>query len=177
MKNKIIILVVFVVFILIGLVFAQMFIFKCRLPIFKSILKCPFSGQTNQGQTEQPESVVNQPPVKTVTLPKVLYNLAGSIQEIAKDSIVFEAAVPYLDNNNEAAIKNEVRKALITATTKFSRLSFVEKPGSKSRVPQEASISLNDLKKGDYVEVVSNQDISQAPTFEATLIRMLQKSF
>lgn len=154
--------------VLIFIALAGLFIIKyVNLPI----------GKYKPPATQPQESTA--PPLEKpkITLPKVLYNLAGSIQEIAKDSLLFEAAVPYLDKNNEAAIKNEVRKALITATTKFSSLTFVEKPGSKSRVPQETAISLKDLKKGDYVEVVSNQDISQAQVFEATLIRILQKSF
>lgn len=176
MKNKIIILVVLVVFVLIGLVFAQYFIFQCRLPFLRTLLKCPsYIQQESPGAATN--SSENLPKPQKVTLPKVLYNLAGSIQEIGTNFLVLDAAIPGMDDSGQPIIKKEIRKVLTTLSTKFTRLTFIEKPGSTSKTPQETTIGFKDLKKGDYVEAVSNQDIWNKQEFEATLIRVLQKNF
>jgi hypothetical protein len=172
MKNKIVILVVLIIFVLIGLVFAQYYIFKCRLPFLKTLLKCP---PYIQPQAPDITTSENLPKPQKITLPKVLYNLAGSIQEIGTNFIVLDAAIPEMDDSGQSIIKKEIRKVLTTISTKFTRLTFIEKSGSTSKTPQETAIGLKDLEKGDYIEAVSNQDIWDKQEFEAILIRVLQK--
>ncbi|MBZ9578501.1 hypothetical protein KJA14_01480 [Patescibacteria group bacterium] len=118
------------------------------------------------------------PEVPEITQPKVLYNLAGSIEKIEflKDSLVLEATIIQIDETGQPIQKTEIRKVIVTPFTKFSHLTFVETEPNR-RTPQEASITFKDLKTGDYIEVVSNQDISQAEEFEAIKIRVLPKSF
>ncbi len=110
-----------------------------------------------------------------VTLPKVLYNLAGPIQKLEKNSLILEANIPQLNEQGQLTPKIESRKVLITAKTKFSRLIFVAQEGKNQKTPQETNISFNDLNLKDYIEVISNQDISQAQEFEATQIRVLPR--
>lgn len=109
-----------------------------------------------------------------IILPTILYNLSGTIKKLEKDSLSFEAKLTQLDEKGQLIEKMEIRKAIITSTTKFNRLTFVEaEPGRKTI--KESPIAFKDLKMGDYIEAVSNQDISHAEEFEATLIRILAK--
>lgn len=110
-----------------------------------------------------------------ITLPKILYNLAGPVKNFDKKSITFEASIPQLDEKGEAIAKIEIRKALITSATKFTHLTFVAQPGTNSQTPLETSITFQDIKIGDYIEIISNQDISQKEEFEATQIRVLPR--
>jgi len=71
--------------------------------------------------------------------------------------------------------KIESRKVFVTSNTKFSRLTFVAQEGTSQKTPQETNIFFKDLKVKDYIEVISNQDISQSPEFEATQIRVLPR--
>jgi len=122
-----------------------------------------------------PENKTPQKEAPKITLPKILYNLAGPVQNFDKISITFEASIPQLDEKGEAITKIEIRKALITPTTKFIRLTFVAQPETDRQTPLEISITFQDIKIGDYIEVISNQDISQKEEFEATLIRILPR--
>jgi len=162
MKKTIIIGVILIIVAL-----AVFFTFKYGiLPAYKS-------GTSTQQQEP------NTPPLEKpkIVLPKVLYNLAGSIQEIGQNSVVLDASIPQIDESGQPIIKKEIRKIITTLTTKFTRLTFVAQAGSTSRTPQETPIAFGDLKKGDYVEAVSNEDIWDKQEFEATLIRVLQKNF
>jgi hypothetical protein len=117
-----------------------------------------------------PEEIIEEMP--QVALPKVLYNLSGTIQKIELDFFIFEAKVPMLDEAGQLIQKEETRKVLIAPTTKFITLTFVEvEPGRKR--PEEKEIFLEDLKIGDYVEVISNRDIYKAEEFGATKIRLI----
>ena len=110
-----------------------------------------------------------------VTLPKVLYNLAGPIQQLGVGMLVLEAEIPQLTETGEVSQKIESRKVFVTASTKFSRLTFVAQAGNSQKTPQETVIAFKDLKVKDYIEVVSNQDISQAAEFTAVQIRILPR--
>lgn len=113
-------------------------------------------------------------PVQKITPPKVIYNLAGIVQKKEINSIIFEANIPLTDETGRYTSKKEIRKAIITSYTKFTQLSFVEvEPGKKT--PTEKQISFKDIKVGDYIEVISKQDISHVEEFEATQIRVLPK--
>lgn len=128
--------------------------------------------------SEIPSLVSEEIPQKEIkiTLPKVLYNLAGTIKNLEKNSFVLEAGIPLLDENNQVVQKIEIRKVLITSATKISQLTFVTQAGTDKKTPKEILLTFKDLKIGDYVEVISNQDISQAPEFEVTQVRVLPKS-
>lgn len=109
-----------------------------------------------------------------IILPSILYNLSGAIKKMESNSISFEAELNGLDEKGQLTKRMEVRKAIITPTTKFYHLTFVEiEPGRKTI--KESPITFKDLRVGDYIEAVSNQDISHAEEFEATLIRILPK--
>ncbi len=122
--------------------------------------------KTTQKTVPQPETpIISKEPEKPkTTLPKALYNLAGEIQKIEKEAIFFEATIPQLDNAG-----NSIQK-------KFTSLTFVEvEPGKKS--PQDKPITFQDLKIGNYIEVVSNHNIAELQEFEVTQIRLLSATF
>lgn len=126
-----------------------------------------------QQPVSQEESSQNEEP--QVTLPKVLYNLAGPIQELQKDYLIFDASIPQINDAGQLVPKTEVRKVLIAPATKFSRLAFVAQAGTNQKTPQETVIAFKDLKVKDYIEVVSNQDIYEAQEFQAIQIRVLPR--
>lgn len=126
-------------------------------------------------ETPPPEKVSEGAESPKVTLPQVLYNLAGSIRKMEQDSFLLEASIPILNGNNQLTQKTEIRKVFVTPITRFSSLNFITQGNKK--IPQETKITFQDLKIGSYVEVISNQDIFQKPEFEATQIRILPKSF
>ena len=134
-----------------------------------------FSFQKGPEVVLSPEIKVPQKEPPKITLPKIIYNLAGTVKNFDKKSITFEASIPQLDEKGEAITKIEIRTALIAPTTKFTRLSFVTQPETDRQTPLEISITFQDIKIGDYIEVISNQDISQKDEFEATLIRILPR--
>jgi len=110
-----------------------------------------------------------------ITLPTVLYNLAGPIQELEKSFLILEAGIPQLNEQGQLTHKIESRKVFVTLNTKFTRLTFVAQEGKSQKTPQETNIFFKDLKVKDYIEVISNQDISQSPEFEAIQIRILPR--
>jgi len=110
-----------------------------------------------------------------ITLPTVLYNLVGPIQELEKNSLILEAGIIQLNEQGQPTHKIELRKVFVTSNTKFSRLTFVSQEGTNQKIPQETSIFFKDLKVKDYIDVISNQDISQSPEFEAIQIRVLPR--
>ena len=123
-----------------------------------------------QQTTSETQPVLESPEPK---LPKVLYNLTGRIETIEANAVVFDAVISFVNAAGEIEQKTETRKAVITPTTKITRLVFVTQPGTDSRTPRESQISLGSLQAGDLVEVLSNRDISSAEEFEATQIRLL----
>jgi len=124
-------------------------------------------GVEKPEKTEVPTST---PP--KISLPKTLYNLTGAITKIEIQSITFEAIIPLIDENGQPIQKTEIRKAITTLSTTFTKMSFVEVE-EKRKKPVETQITLKDLRVGDLIEAVSNQDISQSKEFEATQIRVL----
>lgn len=105
-----------------------------------------------------------QPPIE---LPKVLYNLSGKITKVEKDAVIFDAVIFSKDAKGEIASGVEPRKANIDSAVNINRLVFVKNS------PIESAIKLSDLKVGDYIEVISDQDISDAAEFSVTLVRVL----
>lgn len=157
MKKIFIISLILVFIILVGLISYNFFISKPPYPPIPEV--------------EKPKEVQE---TQKITPPKILYNLSGPIQKIEKDSIIFLAIITQFDETGQPIEKTETRKAIITPFTKFSQLTFVEiEPGRKT--PKETQISFKDLKVGDFVEVISNQDISRAEEFEAIQVRILPR--
>lgn len=112
---------------------------------------------------------------KPIELPKVLYNLTGMIQSMGKDYIVINATLSRLDKAGKLIQVQEERKAIITPSTRFSQLTFVAQEGTNRKTPRETALKFSDFIRGDYIEVISNKDISTAKEFEATQIRMLPR--
>ena len=133
-----------------------------------------FKNTGEQLLLQEKETPKKEEPPK-ITLPKVLYNLAGPIQELQKDYLIFEASIPQINDAGQLVPKTEARKVLIAPATKFSRLAFVAQAGTNQKTPQETSISFKDLKVKDYIEAISNQDISEAQEFQAIQIRVLPR--
>lgn len=115
-------------------------------------------------------------PTPKITLPKILYNLTGSILKLENNTVFFDAGIPQIDENGQPVQKREQRTALITPTTKFSSLTFVNQEGSDKKTPLETPLTFKDLRVGDFIEVISNRDISQTAEFEITQLRVLLKS-
>lgn len=130
-----------------------------------------------ESQLRPPQKEEITPESPKVTLPKVLYNLAGTIQKLEKNSLILEAMIPQVDETGQPVQKSEVRKVIVSPTTKVSRLVFITQEGTDRKVPEETPIIFGNLKIGDYIEVISNQDISEKQEFEVTQIRLLPKSF
>ena len=123
-------------------------------------------------QNIKPEPKV-QPELPKITMPEILYNLTGLIQEIEEDFIVIEVNIPYVDETNQIAHKTEIRKAMITVETNFSNMEFINTKEPNRKTIQESEITLQDLKIGDQIEVISNKDIKDKREFEAVRIRIL----
>ncbi len=119
--------------------------------------------------SETQNSSVALPKPREVVLPKILYNLSGAIASLDSGSIVFNAEIIKKDENGEIVKSLESRKAIISAGTNFSRLSF------DKNIPKEEKLSIADFKVGNYIEVISDRDISNAFEFKATQIRILQQ--
>ena len=128
-------------------------------------------------QIKQKESSSLKPGVPSsvpnVATPGILYNLAGKIEKLEGETIVFEAIVPQIDERNQLLSKKETRRAIVTSNTSFIRLITAAQQESGAGTSQENQIGFKDLKIGDYIEVISGQNISQAMEFEAVKVRVL----
>lgn len=124
-------------------------------------------------KSAQPSPILEEEEEEKIIIPKVLYNMSGIIQELGGDFFVLEASISELDENGQPSKKIEIRKVLVSSNTEFSRLDFVAVEGENRRSPKETSISFRDLKAGDFVEVISKRDISQAQEFEVSKVKIL----
>ncbi len=106
-----------------------------------------------------------EPPIK---IPESFNNLSGKIIKLEKDTITFNAEVFSLNEENEQITTKEIRKATTDSSTKFNRLSF-DANGS----PAEEKIEFKDFEVGDYVEIISDKDVSKALEFNAIKVRIL----
>jgi len=149
-KTTILIVVVLILLLIIGIIFLKQ--------------KLGF-GQQKTGQENQ-----------KITVPKVIYNLAGLVQKLEENSFILEASIPQLDQSGKVTQRKETRKINVTSGTKFSRLTFVAQPGSTGKSPLETPMTFGEIKVGDYIEVIANQDISQAQDFEASQVRELPRN-
>lgn len=143
------------------------FILALSFFVFQFIeMNRPVAG-TISGVGGKTGEAVNFPVQPKIELPKVLYNLSGKITGIEKDAVIFNAAVLVKGSGGEIVGDAESRKANIGPVTVIKRLAFIKNS------PVESVINFTDLKIGDYVEVISDQDISTAAEFQATRVTIL----
>ncbi len=121
---------------------------------------------------QQPEEEQREEMPK-FTVPEVLYNLTGLIQNIDDDFIIIEAEIPFLDENYQIIQKIEEKKVSINENTVLKSLNIVKQEKTNKRIIQENLITLRDLRIGDQIEAISNKDISQEYEFIASQIRIL----
>jgi hypothetical protein len=100
-------------------------------------------------------------------LPEILFNLSGKITAIEKDAVIFDAIISSRDSNGEIVSDSESRKVIVGPDTSIKKLVFVKNS------PIESEIDFMDLKVGNYIEVISSQDINTAAEFTATQIMIL----
>ena len=132
---------------------------------------------------EEPINGTNPPPQKEeepkasspATVPDVLHNLRGAIKEFDGGNIVMEAEIPQVDENGKLILLAEIKKVLITSDTKITSLSFVIHEPTGKKIPREEDIRFNDLQIGDYIEVLSGQNIRIEKEFEVSKVRILEE--
>jgi len=113
-----------------------------------------------------------------MVLSSVIYNLVGTVQSVDEDSFILEASVYHAGEKGQITQTKEERKVNITPDTRISRLTFIPKQGSDEiKQPSETLMSFEDIEVGDYMEVISDQDISVAQEFEAIRARFLPANF
>lgn len=112
-----------------------------------------------------------------IELPKILYNLVGLVQDLDEDSFILQASIPQVNESGQLYQKTEERRVNITASTKITKLTFVSQEGQSGKTPVETPMTFDDIKVGDYIEVIASQDISQVAEFEADQARFLPKNF
>jgi len=154
-------------------VFLLLIIFSLLI-VLLGIIYYFYSSQKKPFQSVEISKTETQEKTK-ITLTKAFYNLTGRVKNYDKNSITFEATIPMLNEKGEVIRKREIRKALILPTTKFSKLTFIAQPETGAKIPKEEKISLTDIKIGDLIEVISNQDISSKKEFEVFQVRVLPK--
>jgi len=136
-------------------------------------------AQQRETEESTPSSTPSEAPIpaqKPITIPKVLYNISGTVTEITADFLLIEAVVIELDEEGQLVQKTELRKALLTPATQFTRLLFVTQEGTNRKTPQETQIGIGELQIGNSIEVLSKQDISSKEEFEVTKVRVLAGS-
>lgn len=123
----------------------------------------------NEGTKEIGSDKPDAKPVpvqEKIIVPKVIYNLSGKIKKIDGNTIVFNAEIFSVDEKGERSVLEEERRAIVNSQTKVSSLSFVD------RSPVKKEIKPSTLKPGDYVDILSGSDISNAEEFLASQITL-----
>ena len=142
------------------------------IALFAILVLANYYSSQKEMVSDVPEEVIEELP--KVTLPKVIYNLSGTIQEIQENYFIFAARVPMLDEKGQQIQKEEIRKVLITPATRFVVMTIVEvEPGI--RRPEEKEVPLEDFKIGSNIEVISSKNLFVAEEFEAIKIRLISR--
>lgn len=106
--------------------------------------------------------------------PTVIYNLTGTIEDLGNDFIVLKVKAPMDLGERAPELKGpEERKVAVGSMTKFNQIKLIPVPDTNRKKVEEIEVSLEKLKKGDYIEVIANQDIATAQSFQASLIKKL----
>lgn len=124
-------------------------------------------GANEQSNNNKPDSKPI-PVQEKIVVPKVIYNLSGRITKIDGNTVIFNAEIFSVDDRGERSVREEQRMAIVNSQTKINSLFFVD------RSPVEKKIGYGDLKTGDYVEIISSSNISEAKEFIAVQIRVKQ---
>lgn len=144
----------------------------CILAVVLGVVAFALGGLQQKGQEQQPQSQI-QPQTPKAELPKVLYNLGGTVESLGADSFIIEAKIPEITEDYILVHRSELRTILVTPQTKITRLTFVVEQGTNQKRPKETEISLAALKLGDSIEVISNKDVREGNEIQATQIRIL----
>ncbi|MCX6764251.1 MAG: hypothetical protein NTU58_00895 [Candidatus Nealsonbacteria bacterium] len=110
-----------------------------------------------------------------INVPAVLYNLFGTVEKIEEGKIIFKATIPQFDENNKDISRKETRKIILTPSTEIKSLVFLLDKLTGKTMPTEVKMSLEDIKIGDYVEVVSSKDIKNSESFEVKKITIINR--
>jgi len=134
-------------------------------------------GLVSQGERSGQAPPIVKPVIERprAALPEILYNLTGEIQSVGSDSLVFEAAIPEIDENENFSSRIEERTASFTSSTRVTKLTFILQEGTNTRRPQETDATIQDLHVGDMIEVISNRDVKTQEEIEAMHIRILPR--
>ncbi|GEM_PF-6439554 len=144
----------------------------CVLVTVLGVVAFALSGLRQEEQKQESQQPI-QPQTPKAELPKVLYNLGGTIQSLGADSFIIEAKIPEITEDYILVHRSELRTIRITPQTKITRLVFVVEGETGQKRPQETAISLAALKLGDSIEVISNKDVREGNEIQATQIRIL----
>lgn len=132
-----------------------------------------FQGKGEGNTTGTGESPEQTGRANGASIPKIIFNLSGPVLEMGENFLSIEATITKLDDEGEVIRTKEKRTALFKPSTKVTRLEFVVQDGTNQKVPKETTVSIGAISIGDFVEVISNRDISEKIKFEATHIRLL----
>ena len=114
------------------------------------------------------------PQIPKVTLPSTLYNLTGIVRIVQQESLIFEAKIPEITEDNRLIYRLENRTVSITPNTIVTSLVFVLEETGQRR-PQETEIDFHDLREGDSIEVISNIDVRGEQNIIAIQVRLLPR--
>lgn len=100
---------------------------------------------------------------------KMLYDQLGTVQEVNNFFIIIET-IP----------ERKLVKGLITQETEIINIIIPERLDNGSFTPEdirEERASLLDIKIGDEVSIVSNQNVNELEEFNALKIRIIKREF
>ena len=106
-------------------------------------------------------------------VPESIFNLTGTIEEIGKNFIVFNASVPKINSSGKKQNFSEIRTAMINESTKIIRYALRTNQSTGKKEVIEEKFKLSDLKIGDKIEVMADKDIKYLKEFLAIKIRIL----
>lgn len=117
----------------------------------------------------------NPPPAEEPTLPEEVYGLSGTITNIEEKAILIDAIIIYTDGSR----KNETKKILVDENTKITTLEFPKiNPEDRSKLiidqPEEIEIEFSDLKIGDKIEAMTDENIVGKDEFRAKSINVIK---
>jgi hypothetical protein len=138
----------------------------------------------NKPKVNSPKEPVSQENQEAL-IPEVIYNLNGNVKSISENVIIFEAdnyetgksgsATDERDENNQPVKSKKIIQVQTDANTEFTYLNFVIHKETGKKIPQLVKMNLEDFKIGDYVEVMSDQNIKDKETFLASKVRLISR--
>lgn len=134
-----------------------------------------FSNKDDGKKIIPPEDIPPAQELPKINVPVALYNLFGTVKSIQSEKIIFEAKIPQFDENNRDVSRNEIREIIITPLTEFKSLVFVTDKATGLTLPTELKAVLEDIKIGNYIEVISSKNIKDLKIFEAKRITIINQ--